>query len=199
MNLVDFTCFYCLLFLSEKKDGAYSIPHPLLIDIVASWLMEQPNFCLMKIPRIFLNLPSIHGFTGKHMNMHFKFCPLLSLLEWCILEPVYAGNNLTVDEKQKSRPAYSKLHYAFISFIASQKKFESRKYDSDSDSDDQEEGELLEDNEGIELFLKMDVIYLVQSLQEYLVAHKDKGGGMLLEVQFVYLNSMVHELNNKDY
>lgn len=143
--------------------------------------MEQPNFCLMKIPHIFLNLPSIHGFTGKHMNMHFKFCPLLSLLEWCVLEPVYAGNNLTADEKQKSRPAYSKLHYAFISFIASQKKFESRKYDSDSDSDDQEEGELLEDNEGIELFLKMDVIYLVQSLQEYLVAHKDRGGGMLFE------------------
>jgi len=192
------------------KDGEQSIPPPQLTKIIAKWIIDEPKFCLIKIPDVFLSLPSIHKFTINLTEaQHFNSCPLFSLIDCCLIEPLIRDKNLNIESDDSkmlgkisietsnslnklssetsnsldklssenatvnSEVVYSMLHYSLINFLSSQKKVEALK-EVDNDSDE-EEGELLEENDGVELLSNTDVMYLIRRLQKYLIKFQEVG------------------------
>ena len=146
-----------VLMMNFVLDCKNQIPPTLLMNVVADWIIEQPNFCAVKIPRVFLELPSIHKYVILPQDSAFKLWPLFAFVEWCLLEPLVSKNNSSV--------VYSMLHYGFLNYMSMQKKVQTVLTEN---SDDLEPGELLEENDGIELLSQSDVIYLVGKLQQML-------------------------------
>jgi len=91
----------------------------------------------------------------------FRFCPILSTMRWCLLDPLVKKH--TEEETKKSMLAYSKLLYSFLSYISMQRKVEINKIDN---PDDLEPGELSDEETGeVELMTKEDVAFLIHSLR----------------------------------
>ena len=146
----------------------------MLIDIIADWIIEKPQFCAMRIPTLFLELPSIHNYERPDVDKTapFYLCPIFKLVRWCIQEPLMRNKEISREtpSKEKYKDAYSKLLYGILNYISLQKKVEPPPPD---DPDDLEPGELLEENEFVELLSKVDVINFVQT---YLAMSENTSG-----------------------
>lgn len=147
------------------KDGS-KIPPNEVVGIVASWIIDQPNFFSVKIPPIFLQLPSIHKYLPLSNQSVFAMCPLLVTFEWCLLEPLVRKVSVTDDEDTSM---YWKLHYSFLYYLALQKKVDLLPVES---SDDLEPGELLEESDSVELISKRDLMHLIEMLKKSLEEYK---------------------------
>jgi len=145
----------------NDKSNKHNLPPTALIEIVSEWIIEKPRFCVVKIPSLFLRLPSIHNFDFSRQDSLFRFCPILSTMRWCLLDPLVKKH--TEEETKKSMLAYSKLLYSFLSYISMQRKIEINKIDN---PDDLEPGELSDEETGeVELMTKEDVAFLIHSLR----------------------------------
>lgn len=140
---------------SSEKDSSNSLPPGMFVNVVSDWIIEKANFCLLNIPRVFLELPSVHKFNSNSRVSLFRSCPLFSFMEWTLIHPLVKDKS---DTHKEDTIAYSKLHYGFLTYISSQKKGDLNPSD---DSDDLEPGELLEEEVNIELLNKADVFYLI--------------------------------------
>jgi len=148
---------------SEGQDGKerkHKLPPTHFVEIVADWIVEKPRFCIVKIPPLFLRLPSSHNFIFTKEKL-FRLCPILSLLQWCLLEPLIS--KIKKEESKQISLAYSKLVYGFVSYFSMQRKIEVDKIEN---PDDLEPGELSDEEFGeVELMTKEDVAFLTHSLR----------------------------------
>ncbi|XP_065659605.1 integrator complex subunit 15 isoform X2 [Hydra vulgaris] len=169
----------------QDDDNDDLIPPASLVEILATWIIEQPNICSVKVPPVFLELPSIHKFVYSDNVKNFDLCPIFSYIEWCLLEPFLRHQTLSdVAIKKKS---YSMLHYGFLKFMSSEKSISAMAL-NDSDGEI-EPGELLEENDGVDLLKKSDVLFLLnvvkKSIQKYpdaLEEHKQEAVDKLLQI-----------------
>ena len=149
------------------KESNSNLPPAMFVDVIADWIIEQPNFCLLNIPQVFLELPSVHKFNNNSRVNLFRLCPLFSFIEWTLLHPLLrdqSGNN------KDDNIAYSKLHYGFLNYISSQRKGELHPSEC---SDDLEPGELLEEVDNIELLNKADIFYLMNCTIKSISTYSD--------------------------
>ena len=152
----------------NDKSNKHNLPPTALIEIVSEWIIEKPRFCVVKIPALFLQLPSIHNFDFSRQDNLFRFCPIFSTLHWCLLDPLVRKQD---KDDKKSMVAYSKLLYGFLSYISIQRKVEINKIDN---PDDLEPGELSDEETGeVELMTKEDVAFLIHSLRLLLEKYTD--------------------------
>ena len=153
----------------EEKKGEESktkLPPVQLIDIISEWIIEKPRFCQVKIPPLFVRLPSIHNFDFSRKENFFRLCPILALLRWCLVEPLLFYET---EESNKSLIAYSKLLYGFLGYFSMQRKVEISKMDN---PDDLEPGELSDEELGeVELMTKEDVAFLTHSMRLFLTKY----------------------------
>ena len=156
----------------EREDGEEKKPElpPLqLVEIISEWIIEKPRFCQVKIPVLFLRLPSIHNFDFLKRDNVFRLCPIMALLRWCLVEPLLPKSNF--EDNGKSLLAYSKLMYGFLGYFSMQRKIEMAKMDN---PDDLEPGELSDEEFGeAELMTKEDVAFLTHSLRLLLEKYKN--------------------------
>ena len=155
----------CKKFLDDDKSDL--IPPASLIEILATWIIEQPNFCAVKVPPVFLELPSIHKFVYSDSEKNFDLCPVFSYIEWCLLEPLLRYTNST--DAVIKKKSYSMLHYGFLRFMSAEKNIEAMALD-DSDGEI-EPGELLEENDGVDLLKKSDILYLLNNFKKSIKKH----------------------------
>ena len=153
----------------EKLEKKLELPPLQLIEIISEWIIEKPRFCQVKIPVLFLRLPSIHNFDFLKRDSVFRLCPILALLRWCLVEPLLPKSNF--EDNEKSMLAYSKLMYGFLGYFSMQRKIEMAKMDN---PDDLEPGELSDEEFGeAELMTKEDVAFLTHSLRLILEKYKN--------------------------
>ena len=144
----------------DKEEKKPELPPVQLIEIISEWIIEKPRFCQVKIPALFLRLPSIHNFDFSRQDNVFRHCPILALLRWCLLEPLLPND---IKDTKKSLLAYSKLMYGFLGYFSMQRKIEIDKMEN---PDDLEPGELSDEELGeLELMTKEDVTFLTHSLR----------------------------------
>jgi len=200
-DLIDvspvFACQFAVSLADHYHDVMVSgldedkLPPPILVHIIATWVVEQPQFCAVRIPPLFLQLPSIHKCTRVAVDdktSPFVLFPILKLVRWCIVEPLSktktismdtdtdADDNLKVNKNGADNQhiftakqlvilshAYSRLLYGFLNYISSQKKVEPPPSDN---PDDLEPGELEEENELAELLSAADIMSYVVTFQK---------------------------------
>lgn len=153
-----------LLFSGESLSvGSSNRPPLALLRVVASWVSENPELCIMTCPSNLLTVGSLRGSVAPPESTSLPIGPVLGLLRWVVLMPLHLnGFTSNLHVYKDSRVLCSQLHLAIIqAFLLAGKDKE-----DPQDEMELEPGEVMDESDSQHLIKGTDLKELSQDMKK---------------------------------
>lgn len=145
-----------------QKCSTNTILPPLpLLKVVASWINQTPDLCLMTLPSTLLTAGRLRGSFLPPESTSLPSGPLLGLLRWAVLMPLARDFSVSGRQAQhESRLLCSQLHLAIIqAFLLASKNEENPQEEMEL-----EPGEVMDESDSRHLIKASDLKELSQDM-----------------------------------
>ena len=151
----------CLFFLGQKCSTNTILPPLPLLKVVASWINQTPDLCLMTLPSTLLTAGRLRGSFLPPESTPLPSGPLLGLLRWAVLMPLARDFSVSGRQAQhESRLLCSQLHLAIIqAFLLASKNEENPQEEMEL-----EPGEVMDESDSRHLIKASDLKELSQDM-----------------------------------
>lgn len=143
--------------------GSSNRPPLALLRVVASWVSENPELCIMTCPSNLLTVGSLRGSVAPPESTSLPIGPVLGLLRWVVLMPLHLnGFTSNLHVYKDSRVLCSQLHLAIIqAFLLAGKDKE-----DPQDEMELEPGEVMDESDSQHLIKGTDLKELSQDMKK---------------------------------
>ncbi|XP_022796977.1 uncharacterized protein C7orf26 homolog [Stylophora pistillata] len=143
--------------------GSSSLPPPALLRVVASWVSDNPELCIMTCPANLLTAGSLRGSVASPESTSLPMGPVLGLLRWVVLMPLDFNVSTSFLHMHKdSRVLCSQLHLAIIqAFLLAGKDKE-----DPQDEMELEPGEVMDESDNQHVIKGTDLKELSQDMKK---------------------------------
>lgn len=146
----------------RSSSGSSNQPPLSLLKVVASWVGNNPDLCLLTCPTNLLSAGRLRGSLAPPEPTPLPLGPILGLLRWIVLMPLASDSISDGHTHHESRLLYSQLHLAIIqAFLSAGKDKE-----DPQDEMELEPGEVMDESDSRHLIKGTDLKELTRDMSK---------------------------------
>ncbi len=146
----------------RSSSGSPNQPPLSLLKVVASWVGNNPDLCLLTCPTNLLTAGRLRGTLAPPEPTTLPLGPILGLLRWVVLMPLACDSISDGQTHHESRLLYSQLHLAIIQAFLSVGKDK----EDPQDEMELEPGEVMDESDSRHLIKGTDLKELTRDMSK---------------------------------